>query len=61
MLLYRSLQLQRQNINQSVNPRPYRASYGVSLVKIFKKIDRVITAPHCIYIYIYMKEEYAYG
>ena len=26
-----------------------RASYGVSFVKILEKINRVITAPHCIY------------
>ena len=27
---------------------PWRASYGVSFVDIFEKIDRVITAPHYI-------------
>ena len=26
---------------------PWRASYGVSFVDIFDKIDRVITASHC--------------
>ena len=29
----------------------WRASYGVSFVKILKKIDRVITAPHCISVW----------
>ena len=28
---------------------PYRASYVVSFVNICEKIDRVITAPHCMY------------
>ena len=28
---------------------PLRVSYGVSFVRILKKIDRVITAPYCIY------------
>ena len=27
---------------------PYLARYGVSIVRIWDKIDRVITAPHCI-------------
>ena len=26
-----------------------RASYGVFVVRIWEKIDRVITAPHCIF------------
>ena len=29
-----------------------RASYGVSIVKILEKIDRVIMVPYCTYIYI---------
>ena len=29
---------------------PSRASYGVSLARLLEKIDRVITAPHCISI-----------
>ena len=29
---------------------PWRASYGVSFVDIFDKIDRVITASHCIWV-----------
>ena len=28
---------------------PSRASYGVPFLRIWVKIDRVITAPHCIY------------
>ena len=31
-----------------------RASYGVSFVNICEKIDRVITAPHCICIFVMM-------
>ena len=27
---------------------PSQASYGVSIVRIWEKIDRVIMAPHCI-------------
>ena len=30
---------------------PLWASYGVSIVRILEKIDRVITAPHCICIF----------
>ena len=43
-----------QNINQTVDSQntlhssPSRASYGVSIVRIFVKIDRVITASPCI-------------
>ena len=54
MILYTSLHFPRHNISQSVNPQktrhtsPVRARFGVSLVRIFKKIDRVITALHCI-------------
>ena len=34
-----------QNHNR---PWPSQASYGVSIVRILDKIDRIITAPHCI-------------
>ena len=34
---------------QSPQTSPSRASYGVPIVWIFKKIDCVITAPHCIF------------
>ena len=53
-ILHTSLQWRGQNINKRLNLQkthhtsPYRASYGVSFVRIFDKIDRVITAPHCI-------------
>ena len=53
MRLYTSLQLPRRNINQSVDPqRTTHSSHllvhcGLSSVRIFKKIDRVVTAPHC--------------
>ena len=52
-ILHTSLQWRGQNINKRLNLQkthhtsPYRASYGVSFVRIFDKIDRVITAPHC--------------
>ena len=44
----------RQNINESLKPQKtlyissWRASYRLSLVMILEKINRVITAPHCI-------------
>ena len=44
----------QQNLNQTSNSQqaphtsPSRASYGVSIVRIWEKIDRIITAPHCI-------------
>ena len=46
-----------QNINQTLDSQktlhssPSRASYGVSIVRILEKIDRVITAPHCMMCY----------
>ena len=36
---------------QTPHTSPSRASYGVSIVRILEKIDRVITAPHCIEIW----------
>ena len=44
----------KNNIDQSLNSQktsftsPSRASYGMSIVRILEKIDRVITAPECI-------------
>ena len=44
-----------ENINEMLDPRktsrtsPWHASYGMSFVDIFEKIDRVVTAPHCIF------------
>ena len=43
-----SLSWQQQNLNQISNSR---TSYGVSVVRVLKKIDRVITALHCTYVY----------
>ena len=49
-----SLRWLTQDINQSLDSRktlhtsPSQASYGVSIVRMLKKIDCVITAPHCI-------------
>ena len=43
----------KQNLNQTLisqptsNMSPSRASYGVSIVRIWVKIDCIITAPHC--------------
>ena len=53
-ILHTSLQDLRQNINQRLNPQntphssPVGASYGVSLVNIYGKIDCIIMALHCI-------------
>ena len=32
---------------QTPHTSPSRASYGVSIMRILEKVDRVITAPHC--------------
>ena len=53
-ILHKLLQELRQNINQMLDPQktphtpPLRASYGVSFVNNCEKIERVITALHCI-------------
>ena len=53
------MQERRQNINQKLYPQqtphtsPWRASYGMPYVNICEKIDRVITAPHCIWITLF--------
>ena len=47
---------QQQNLNQTSNSQqtpytsPSQARYGVFIIRISKKIDRVITAPHCTLI-----------
>ena len=43
-----ALQWQQQNTNSQQTPEnsPWQASYGVSIVRIREKIDRVIMAPH---------------
>ena len=52
MVFHTPLQWLTQNINQILNSQkplhisPSRLSYGVSIVRIGEKIDRVITAPH---------------
>ena len=38
----------KQNIKQIFSSQKTRASYGVIIVRAWEKIDRVITAPHCI-------------
>ena len=54
MMLHISMQWLRQNINQGFNSyktpltSPWRASYGVSFVKILEEIVLVIMAPDCI-------------
>ena len=58
MILHISLQELRQNINQKLNPLktsytlPWRAIYWVSFMNIFAKIDRIITALHCIWTWL---------
>ena len=56
-ILPSALWWQQQNVNQTPNSRqqtphtsPSRASYGVSIVRILEKIDRLITAPHCTFM-----------
>ena len=52
-----ALRWQQQNVNQTSNSQqtshnsPSQASYGVSSMSILKKIDLVITAPHCIVLH----------
>ena len=53
VLLHTTIQWQEQNINQIMKSQmtphtsPLWASYGVSFMRILKKIDHVIMAPHC--------------
>ena len=55
--LHSSKKWQQQNINQILNSQktphssPLWASYGVSLVRILEKIDSVITALHCMFVF----------
>ena len=55
MLLHTAMRWQQQNIQQISNSQkthhisPSRASYGVSVMSISHKIDRVTAAPHCTY------------
>ena len=54
MIFHTPLHWLTQNINQALHSQktlhisPSWASYGVSIVMIWEKIDRIITAPHCI-------------
>ena len=54
MILLQSLQELTQTVNQRLNPQknhhtsPWPVSYVESFVNILEKIDRVITAPHCM-------------
>ena len=56
-IIHSSAVITRFKINQMLysqkapHTSPWRASYGVSFVDIFEKIDRVITAPHCTFKY----------
>ena len=43
-ILHTSLRWQQQNLNQTSSSR---VSYGVSIMRILKKIDRVITVTDC--------------
>ena len=66
-ILHTSLQrLRQRNINEGSNTQngrtpntsPKRASYGMSFVMLWKKIDRVITAPYCISQGIYVGKKH---
>ena len=46
MILFTALQ--RQRLKWKKTPHTSRARYGVSFVRIWEKMDRVLTAPHCI-------------
>ena len=52
-ILRTTLRLQWQKVNQMLQSQqtphisPSRVRYGVSIVRILEKMDRVITAPHC--------------
>ena len=50
MILQVLLQWRVGNINQNSNTQKalYQVSYGVSFVRILEKINRIITALHCI-------------
>ena len=41
--------IQISNAQQTHHTSSSRASYGVSIVIIVEKNDRVLTTPHCIY------------
>ena len=55
-ILHTALQWQQQNVNeisksqQTPHTSPSQASYGVSIMRVFEKIDRIITAPFCIFL-----------
>ena len=60
MILHISLQWLLQNMNQGLHSQktrhisPSRASYGVPVVRILKEINHIMSAPHCILIWISM-------
>ena len=60
MILCTTLRQQLQKVNkilesqQTTHISPSRLTYRVSVVRILEKIDRVVTAPHCICIYIWI-------
>ena len=57
-ILQTAVRWQQHNVNQISNSQqtphtsPSRASYGVSIMRILKKINRAITAPHYMYRYM---------
>ena len=57
MIFYISQEWLRQIVNQNLNTHktphisPYRASYGVSFMRILDKIDHVVIAQHCSIIH----------
>ena len=57
MILYTTLQLLKHYINhgwysqKALHTSHWQASYGMSIMRIFKKIYHIIKALHCIYRY----------
>ena len=55
-ILHNALRWQQLNVNQTSNSQqtphssPSRARYGVAIMRILKKIDRVITTPHYMWL-----------
>ena len=64
-ILHRALRKQWQKTNQILESQqtphfsPSRASYGMSIVRIMGRIDRIITAPRCICWIIAGSDEYS--
>ena len=42
----------KSNSQQPPHTSPSQASYGVSIMTILEKIDHILTAPHCMKLFI---------